>query len=69
MQGYRRYNTPSGGYYALDPCLIERLVHGGKGLAQGQPLQAPFLQQPIVPVSPGHVRPSYPYPPSRRRRR
>ena len=69
MQGYQRRNALSGGYCldALNPCPIEKLVHGGGG--QVQDLPAPFLRELVVPVSPGHVRSPYPYPPSRRRRR
>jgi hypothetical protein len=73
MQGYQRRNDPSRVYClgALDPCPIEMLAHGGKREGgQVQDLsQAPFLREPVVPVSPGHVRFPYPYLPSRRRRR
>jgi hypothetical protein len=64
MQGYQRHNGLQGSHClsALYPCPIEGLEYVGMELA-------PFLRQPIVPVSPGHVRSPYPYPPSRRRRR
>jgi hypothetical protein len=72
MQGYQGRNAPSGGHClgALNPYPIEMLAHGGKRGGQVQDLpQTSFLREPVVPVSPGHVRSPYPYPPSRRRRR
>ena len=71
MQGYQSLTTAlSSGYYGdtLIPCpqgadrtgpALSLQRNKGRGLD-------PSLR---VPVSPGHVRPLYPYPPSRRRRR
>lgn len=67
MHGYRSHATTlQGGRCsgALSPCPIQGLTRG----RQGQ-VQDPSHYQPTVPVSPGHVRPLHPYPPSRRRRR
>lgn len=72
MQGYQRHTTTlhdSQCPGALSPCPIQGLTSGGKGQVQDLSLQVPFRYQPVVPVSPGHVRPLYPYPPSRRRQR
>jgi hypothetical protein len=71
MQGDQRHTALQGGHGpgALNPCPI-----GGLALEGGNPLSCmhqPALGRghPAVPVSPGHVRPLHPYPPSRRRRR
>jgi len=72
MQGYQRHTATLSGSHcpdALSPCPIQGLTCGGKGRGQNLSLLALFHHQPVVPVSPGHVRPLHPYPPSRRRRR
>jgi hypothetical protein len=72
MQGFQRHVTAlHGGHLpgALSPCPIRGLTYGGERQVLLLSPQAPFLHQPVVPVSPGHVRPLHPYPPSRRRRR
>jgi hypothetical protein len=67
MQGYQRHAALSGGHClaTLNPCPIQGLTCGGKGLV----LHVPLYYQPDVPVSPGHVSLLHPYPPNRRRRR
>jgi hypothetical protein len=72
MQGYRSHTaTLHGGHCpgALSPCSMQGLTRGRTGLVHDPSLPIPFHHQPTVPVSPGHVRPLHPYPPSRRRRR
>ena len=71
MQGYRSHAALQGSHCpdALNPCSIEELTQRREGQILLLPLQVPFCCQPVVPVSPGHVRPLHPYPPSRRRRR
>jgi hypothetical protein len=65
MQGYQRHAAPQGSHSscALSLYPIGGMVHRHmyqSALGRGRP---------AVPVSPGHVRPLNPYPPSRRRRR
>jgi len=70
MQGYQRHTAIQGSHCpdVLNPFPIEgRAIEGGKPLPS---IRQPALGRgrPAVPVSPGHVRSPYPYPPSRRRR-
>ncbi len=71
MQGYQRHTVLQGGYCpgALNLYPIERTtIDGDRPLLYMCP--APLGRgRPAVPVSPGHVRPLHPYPPSHRRRR
>ena len=78
MQGYQRHTAPQGSYCpgALSLCLREEMACVGKEMGPSPIPTVPLRRQPelgrgrpAVPVSPGHVRPLHPYPPSRRRRR
>jgi len=59
MQGYQSHIVLQG---SRCPCALNLCLPVGTGLA-------PVPLHPSVPVSPGHVRPLHPYPPSYRRRR
>ncbi len=78
MQGYQRHTALQGGH---SPSALNLCPRGGLAVEGGRrdtALRLPLSSMhqlalgrghPAVPVSPGHVRPLHPYPPSRRRRR
>jgi hypothetical protein len=72
MQGYQRHTTLQGSHCpcALNPYPIGSRRDSALRLSAVSMHQSALgLGLPAVPVSPGHVRPLHPYPPSRRRLR